>query len=583
MKNLKYCAALVLFMGSLVLSLFILAPTAFAFSGAGAGTSLNPYKITSCAQLEEINGNLAASYKVMNFIDCSGSIFTPIGSTFGGFTGTLDGNSNIISGVTAVNLSGSHVGIFSFIEGGSITNLTITNSSAEGQSYVGVLAGGTNGFGSIQNVTITDSNAMGSVLVGGMVGSLFQFSISNSHTSNTTVNGEDASGSTSEIGGLAGEINNAEVSQAYVQGGGVTGNINDPTQSQYIGGFAGADGNLSNVTDSFTTANVTGHNFVGGMSGSVNDTTYARAYATGSVAGDNFVGGFTGRLLTGVIDHSFATGPVTGATIGGMVGSTDAGAPGQIIASVWDVTRSGQADCVGDLQISVSCDGVNVASATPTYFFNNTNPPLNSWDFSTVWRTRSTDYPALQTVPVRPDNVRVVRTATSLQILWDQPPDDGGSPITSYQLQWGLFGGGLADVPSMSASTRSYTLTHLSPSTTYTAQIRAINAHGAGEWLGFFTDTLAAPAVDSSSSSSAAIKPTITTSDTTTSVGDDTTAPPETATSSPSASHAASPQLPPVKDQTDKKGGFDFVWLLTLPGGILLVWFAITMFAKLRR
>ncbi|HXH26846.1 MAG TPA: fibronectin type III domain-containing protein [Candidatus Acidoferrum sp.] len=588
MRHVKLSVIVALFFGCLAGALLMRAPAALAFSGSGAGTPLNPYKITTCAQLEEVSNSLAANYKLASSIDCSASMFTPIGS----FSGTFDGGFNTISGVSAINLSGDHIGVFSFLAGATVSNLTISDSSVEGLEYVGVLAGGTNGFGSVDHVAITDSNAMGGAFIGGLLGSMFQFSVSDSHTSNTTVNGENNSGLTDEIGGIAGEVNWSDVARTYVLGGGVTGNIDDPTQSQYIGGFAGDDGNGSTVTDSYSTANVTGHNYVGGFSGRVNDTAYATSYASGNVAGDNFVGGFTGGLYGGVLTDTFATGHVTGLISGGLVGITDAGSPGQIISGAWDVTRSVQANCVGDLQISITCTGANVAGAAPNYFFNNhTNAPLNTWDFTNLWRTNSADYPSFQTVPAALSDARITPAATSLTIAFGQA-DNGGSVLTSYELQWGPSGGSLADISGISPTTVTYTLNNLSTSTAYALKVRAINAKGAGEWTTLNATTLAAIAANNTSHNVVVSPPAKTISQpiitaSSASAGETTTAPtPEVAAPAPGLTPATL-RSPSASKQTNSSpnpssSSFNFAWLLVIPSGIVLVWLGVAIFGKTR-
>lgn len=566
--------------GSLVLALGLRMPAALAFSGSGAGTALNPYQITTCAQLEEINSNLSANYKLMNSVDCSGSLFTPIGSSFGGLTGTFDGGFHTISSVTISRPTDSDVGIFGFIEGGSVSNLNITDASVEGQSYVGVLVGGTNANGSIDHVTITNSNAMGEAFVGGLAGIVFQFSVSNSGTSNTTVSGTNNSGTTSWIGGFAGEINFADVSSSYVLGGGVAGNSDDPTQSQYVGGFVGDDGNNSNVSDVFSTADVTGHNYVGGLSGRINDTAYARTYASGNVSGDNYVGGLAGGLYGGVIDHSFSTGNVTGFTSGGLVGITNTGYGGDIITSAWDVTRSGQSDCVGDLEISITCTGVNVANIAPNYFMNNhTNSPINAWDFSSLWRTHAATYPTFQTVPAAPTNAHMTPSATSLLVTFGQAPDDGGNAITSYELEWGPTGGSSTDITGLSPATVSYTLDNLTPVTSYDIKLRATNAYGAGEWFSMTSSTLAAtttaPSPTQPAITSIAHHTVAASIDTSTTTPADETTPainePATTTTPEVIPRASTSTRTNNTAHTPNSSSFNIVWFLLVPGGIVVL------------
>ena len=58
-----------MFVAALVLTAF--QGVASAYSGSGTGTAGDPYLITNCTQLQEMNNDLAASYKLANDIDCS--------------------------------------------------------------------------------------------------------------------------------------------------------------------------------------------------------------------------------------------------------------------------------------------------------------------------------------------------------------------------------------------------------------------------------------------------------------------------------------------------------------------------------
>jgi hypothetical protein len=70
------------------------------YCGAGSGTVEDPYQITTCTELQQINLNLSANYILMNDIDCSSyGAFTPIGTSPAPFVGTLDGEGNTISNI----------------------------------------------------------------------------------------------------------------------------------------------------------------------------------------------------------------------------------------------------------------------------------------------------------------------------------------------------------------------------------------------------------------------------------------------------------------------------------------------------
>lgn len=68
---------------------------------------------------------------------------------------------------------------------------------------------------------------------------------------------------------------------------------------------------------------------------------------------------------------------------------------------------------------------------------------------------------------------------TSIRITLAADPDDGGSPITDYDIRWQPSGGSWTEVSSI---TSPYDLTGLTASTTYEVQARAVNAVGDGAW-----------------------------------------------------------------------------------------------------
>lgn len=173
------------------------------FSGLGAGTVEDPYQITDCDQLQEMDSYLDKSYRLENDIDCSatnpendenatsqwsdGKGFNPIGSValsgewiwsgfiFQGFTGNLDGNEHKIinlyinRGTDSNDIEGYYVGLFTTItSGASVHDLELENIQVTGAANeVGTLAGGLSG--TVTNVTSTGS-VHGNYNVGGLVG-----------------------------------------------------------------------------------------------------------------------------------------------------------------------------------------------------------------------------------------------------------------------------------------------------------------------------------------------------------------------------------------------------------------------------
>ncbi|MGZ5802388.1 MAG: two-partner secretion domain-containing protein, partial [Burkholderiaceae bacterium] len=185
---------------------------------------------TTGTDLQGMSGNLTGKYALGSDIDAtatsawnSGAGFAPIGT--GGFmgspfTGRLDGLGHTISNLT-INRSGTdYVGLFSTMNGGTISNIGLIGSNVTGKAYVGALAGQMSGYGIITNSYATGAVTGNGNRVGGLVGD-GQGTIDRSYSTATI------SSSGAVIGGLVG-------------GGGV------------------------NITNSYATGTVAGSSYVGG-------------------------------------------------------------------------------------------------------------------------------------------------------------------------------------------------------------------------------------------------------------------------------------------------------------------------------
>jgi hypothetical protein len=172
------------------------------FSGAGAGTESNPYVITTCTQLQEIDQNLNAYYVLGNDIDCSatnpenesnsasiwadGKGFNPIGGaslsgqyvwngfSYENFIGVLDGQDHKITNLfinrgtgNSTDIDGYYVGLFGTIGvGAEVKNLGLEDVDITGSdNVVGALAGGLSG-------TVTNVYSTGVVNGGNNTGGL---------------------------------------------------------------------------------------------------------------------------------------------------------------------------------------------------------------------------------------------------------------------------------------------------------------------------------------------------------------------------------------------------------------------------
>ena len=286
MKNLFCCL-------SLLVGLSIFGQTATAPSGLG--TSGSPYQITTLNNLYWITQNSSewASgkyYEQTADIDASststwdgGAGFSPIGNTSTNFAASYDGQNHVISGINIVRSTTDYQGLFGFVSGGSIGNLGVTGVNITGQNFTGALVG------KLAAATVTNCHSTGSLIghidSGGLVGENAAGSSIVKCYSKVAVT---ASGSGAErLGGLVG-VNRAQTNYSYSTGNVTAGSYN------YIGGLVGRNINAS-ISNCYSTGNVTGNAFVGGLSGANGTTSVLEyCYSTGSVTANSSFGGLVG-------------------------------------------------------------------------------------------------------------------------------------------------------------------------------------------------------------------------------------------------------------------------------------------------
>jgi len=211
--------------------------------------------------------------------------------------------------------------------GHTINQLFINRSTTD---YVGLFR--STGYSEIKNIGLIDAYISGNNYVGALVG-----------------------------------LNNGNISECFSRGE-VNGSGN------YIGGLAGYhEGyNFGLINNSYSNANVKGTSNVGGFIGR-NDDPIDNSYATGNVSGSTNVGGFAGAVYS-IVRNSFSTGNVTGNY--GFIGYAD----GNPTNSYWN-NNSGNGDQCHD----VGDAGCTAISDNEAYFYDVSNPPMDSWDFTNVW------------------------------------------------------------------------------------------------------------------------------------------------------------------------------------------------------
>ena len=200
---------------------------------SGNGKKDAPYLIKSLKDMEAVSdyvntGNGANEYfKLTADINLGGreKPWTPIGSEENPFKGTFDGDGHTISGLYTDSAESNNVGLFGYVDGGTIKNLDVDGTVTGGEN-VGLAAGYLKS-GTIDNCAAT-GRAAGNKNAGGIVGA------SETGASVTSCYNEAAlrSAAAESVGGIVGN-NGGSVKNCYNISKSVTGQTN-------YGGIAGS-------------------------------------------------------------------------------------------------------------------------------------------------------------------------------------------------------------------------------------------------------------------------------------------------------------------------------------------------------
>ncbi len=355
----------------------------------GTGTLADPYQVCDPGSLQLIELHLSSSYLVTSDIDLSGTTawnsgtgFASIGGFLASFSGVLDGGEHTIDSF----FSTLTTGLFYFLDGAAVSQLTISNANVLTPGNAGILAGFAANGASVHNVHVSGRITSSLGTVGGLIGSLWDSSVMDSSSTASVY-----SSSGSRTGGLIGETAGGTTNSVLrsFASGNVVG------FGTYVGGLIGFANGSAVLEDCYATGNVYGdQGAVGGLAGALSGTsTIRRSYALGNVlAVSTLAGGLLGGT-GGTTENSFAVGNVSAAgNLGGLSGQA-----GTRTNVHWFNHPFNPATCysVGD---------VNCTSHTnPTWFYDIANYDGGAleldWDFSSTgaWMMPATGkYPVLR-------------------------------------------------------------------------------------------------------------------------------------------------------------------------------------------
>ncbi len=345
-----------------------------AFEG-GNGTSSNPLHIATPTQLNEIRNYLPSNFKLINDIDLTSETGSSSGTFWNGGagwnpivcsnfnSGSLDGNSFVITGLTINRPATDKVGFFSTIaNGGALKNLKFQDVTISGNNGVGTLIGEiTSGA-----VLITSCEVEGSISGNWMVG------------------------------GLIGE---GKLSSSSVKYSSFSGSVEG---SLYIGGILG-NSRINSVQYSFTNVEIlNSSSYKGGIVGINYETSISDCYSAGKINGYSTIGGITG-YNGGSISRVYSVVEVTGTgALGGLVGQSSGGT---VTNSYWDTDRS----------IDISFGGGE--GKTTAELLNQTT--FTTWDFSNIWLIdEDQSYPYLKW-KVNPESFNFPPPVPDVELLAD--------------------------------------------------------------------------------------------------------------------------------------------------------------------
>ena len=333
----------------------------------GNGTETNPYEISNVYELQAVQEDLDAQYRVINDIDASDTSgwensvgeqvgFSPIGNRSASFTGSIDGQGYEISELTINRPNEDFIGLISVTDSGAtLETIQFQDSVIRGGSLVGNLVGSISGETTIHSVRVDSGTvSLNGFLGGGLVGRTNSQTQIRNVRINSTVNGADQTGgivgrataqqmtikNSTYIGDITGEANSGGIVGTLSGSDGVIENVHSSgsvsaTQAN-AGGLIGTMDGKHILQDSTVNVTVIGGNTIGGVVGVVDDdidgnSPILKNISTQStVDGTANVGGFSGNIRgtnTTVNQISVQTETVSG---GNLVGGFSANINGNI-------------------------------------------------------------------------------------------------------------------------------------------------------------------------------------------------------------------------------------------------------------
>ncbi|ELY27098.1 hypothetical protein C500_14710 [Natrialba magadii ATCC 43099] len=410
----------------------------------GNGTADDPFHVTNVTELQAMEANLSAHYKLVSPIDASetadwndGDGFDPIGACdFNAtideceetpFEGSFDGGLYPIADLTIDRENESEVGLFGYVfPDGEVVDIKLRDARVTGNVEVGTVTG--LNFGSIEGADVTGTTSGDLDAFPGRIGGLAGYNggeVRDSFVDNDVIGPSFTGGAVGSNNGTivqthaSGDVEALDISGGLVGTNVGDGEVGHSTASGDVNGtFSGFGGFVGThvagegiIYESYATGDVSGETIsaAGGFAGSnsalTGEAVIYDAYATGNVNGEDRLGGFVGDLgSSAFVEMSYATGSVSGApdeaSVGGFAGNVPDRDAVAITGSYYDEVTSQQDEGIGVGDGDVT--GLPTQNMTDDAAAEN----MTAFDFAAIWTTLPDDYPTLQALdpePMPPD------------------------------------------------------------------------------------------------------------------------------------------------------------------------------------
>ena len=361
--------------------------TSWYYENENEFTLATPTQFAGLAYLVN-NGTATFSGKTIKLgadIDLDGHYWTPIGTAEHTFNGKFDGQWHTISNMT-VNTDASNSGLFGYVRGTTIRNVTLASSCliASTANSVGGIVGMADTGTAIENVT-NNGTVSGTYDIGGIVGKAH---IGTVIVKNATNSG-NITGTNNNVGGIIGTAATSVGTFNCRNSGTIKG-------SEIIGGIVGyVNENTVVICNSYNLGTVYASNGAlgsGGILGAVGHTNATanilNCYNAGGITGNGYKGGIVGvnyGKLT--ISNAYYLDNIADAL---GINVTDQGA-----------TYTGTATQMTDANMKGDVDENSLVSKLNEYVNNNNKVTIGTTEYALkLWNATTDAYPTLSDYPL---------------------------------------------------------------------------------------------------------------------------------------------------------------------------------------